>query len=264
LIAPVNGIQLSYDDAGSGLPVVFLHGFPLDRSMWAPQVGALVGQARCITPDMRGLGASSGAAPYSMDQYADDVAALMDTLALDDAVLVGLSMGGYIAFAFWRRHRARVRALVLADTRAGADSEEGREKRRRLIEVARARGSATVAEMQLASMVGTTTRERRPTVADTVRAMMAAAPVDGIVGALEAMMARPDSTPTLATIEVPTLIVVGDEDGLTPPSEAHSMHEQIRGSRLEVLPRTGHVSNLEQPSAFNHVVSEFVEGVALS
>jgi pimeloyl-ACP methyl ester carboxylesterase len=196
-----------------------------------------------------------------MDQYADDVAALMGVLALDAAMLVGLSMGGYIAFAFWRRHRAKVRALVLADTRAGADSDDTRQKRRRLIDVARARGSATVAEMQIASMVGATTRERRPTVVETVRAMMAAAPVDGIVGALEAMMARPDSTPTLATIDVPTLVVVGDEDGPTPPSEARSMAERIRGCRLEVLPRAGHVSNLEQPSAFNHVLSEFVTAV---
>jgi pimeloyl-ACP methyl ester carboxylesterase len=187
----------------------------------------------------------------------------MDALALDSAVLVGLSMGGYVAFALWRRHRTRIRALVLADTRAGPDSDEGREKRRRIIDVARARGSAAVAELQLAGMVGATTRERRPDVADAVRAMIAAAPIEGIVGALEAMMTRPDSAPTLATIAVPTLIVVGEEDVLTPPSEARSMHDQIRGSRLEVLPRAGHVSNLEQPSAFNHVLSEFVEGSAL-
>jgi pimeloyl-ACP methyl ester carboxylesterase len=119
-----------------------------------------------------------------------------------------------------------------------------------------------VAELQLAGMVGATTRERRPAVVETVRAMMAAAPVDGVVGALEAMMARPDSTPTLATIQVPTLVVVGGEDGLTPPTEAQSMCEQIRGCRLEVLPRAGHVSNLEQPSAFNQVLSEFVTAVA--
>jgi pimeloyl-ACP methyl ester carboxylesterase len=229
--------------------------------MWAPQLGALGAAARCIAPDLRGFGESDAAPPYGMDQYADDIAALMDLLALDAAVLVGLSMGGYTAFAFWRRHRPKVRALVLADTRAGADSDETRQKRRRLIEVARARGSATVAEMQIVSMVGATTRERRPAVVEAIRAMMAAAPVDGVVGALEAMLARPDSTPTLATINVPTLVVVGDEDGITPPTEAQSMCAQIRGCRLEVLPRVGHVSNLEQPSAFNHVLSEFVTAV---
>jgi pimeloyl-ACP methyl ester carboxylesterase len=198
-----------------------------------------------------------------MDQYADDVAALLDTLGGEPAVVVALSMGGYVAFALWRRHRDKVRALVLADTRASADTDEGREKRRRLVEVARARGSGTVAEMQIASMVGETTRRRRPEVVETVRAMMAAAPADGIVGALEAMMARPDSTSTLSTIDVPTLIVVGEEDALTPPSDAQSMHDRIRGSRLEVIAQAGHICNLERPAAFNHVVSEFVEGVAL-
>ncbi|MDQ3949353.1 MAG: alpha/beta hydrolase [Gemmatimonadota bacterium] len=263
MITRVNSIELSYDDIGTGLPLVLLHAFPLDRSMWAPQAGALLRQGRCVAPDLRGFGASTPAPPYSMDQYADDVAALLDTLGAGPAVVVGLSMGGYIAFAFWRRHRAKVRALVLADTRAGADTDEGREKRRRLIEVARSRGSGTIAEMQLASMVGETTRQRRPDVVETVRAMMAAAPVDGIVGALEAMMARPDSTPTLATIDVPTLIVVGDEDTLTPPKEAEAMQERIRGSRLEVIAQAGHICNLERPAAFTHVVSEFVEGVAI-
>jgi 3-oxoadipate enol-lactonase len=263
VIAPVNGIQLSYDEVGIDLPIVFLHAFPLDRSMWAPQVGALVRQGRCVAPDLRGFGASTPAPPYSMDQYADDVAALLDLLGAHPAVVVGLSMGGYVAFAFWRRHRARVRALVLADTRSGADTDEGREKRRRLIEVARTRGSGTVAEMQIATMIGETTRQRRPEVVETVRAMMAAAPVEGIVGALEAMMARPDSTPTLATIDVPTLIVVGAEDALTPPKEAQAMHEEIRGSRLEVVAQAGHICNLERPAAFTHLLSEFVEGVAL-
>jgi pimeloyl-ACP methyl ester carboxylesterase len=263
VIRRVNSIDVSYDDIGTGLPIVFLHAFPLDRSMWAPQVGALLRQGRCITPDLRGFGASTAALPYTMDQYADDVAVLLDTLGVQPVVVVGLSMGGYIAFAFWRRHRGKVRALVLADTRAGADTDEGREKRRRLIEVARSRGSGTVAEMQIANMVGGTTRQRRPDVVETMRAMMAAAPVEGIVGALEAMMARPDSTPTLATIDVPTLIIVGDEDTLTPPAEAHAMHQGIRGSRLEVIGQAGHICNLERPAAFNHVVSEFVEGVAL-
>lgn len=263
MITTVHNIHLSYDDIGTGLPIVFLHAFPLDRSMWAPQVGALVRQGRCIAPDLRGFGASTPAPPYSIDQYADDVAALLDVLGAQPAVVVGLSMGGYVAFAFWRRHRAKVRALVLADTRAGADTDEGREKRRRLIEVAQSRGSETVAEMQVASMVGKTTRQRRPDVVDTVRGMMAAAPVEGIVGALEAMMARPDSTPTLATIDVPTLLIVGEDDTLTPPTEARSMHERIRGSRLEIIVQAGHICNLERPAAFNHVVSEFVEGVAL-
>jgi 3-oxoadipate enol-lactonase len=264
VLTRVNGITVSYDDIGSGLPILFLHAFPLDRSMWAPQLGALVRQGRCIAPDLRGFGGSSASEPYSMDQYADDAAELLDALGAESAIIAGLSMGGYVAFAFWRRHRDKVRALVLADTRAAVDSDEGREKRRRMIEVARARGAATVADMQVTSMVGETTRERRPEVVETIRAMMAAAPVEGIVGAQQAMLARPDSTPTLATIDVPTLILVGAEDTLTPPKEAQAIHERIRGSRLEILDQSGHICNLEQPAAFSHVMSEFVEGVALS
>ena len=264
MLTRVNGISVSYDDVGSGLPILFLHAFPLDRSMWAPQLGALVRQGRCIAPDLRGFGDSSASEPYSMDQYADDAAGLLDTLGGGPAIVVGLSMGGYVAFAFWRRHRERVRALVLADTRAAVDSDEGREKRRRMIEVARARGSATVADMQVNSMVGETTRERRPEVVETIRAMMAAAPVEGLVGAQQAMLARADSTPTLATIDVPTLILVGADDTITPPKEAQAIHERIRGSRLEILDQSGHICNLEQPAAFSHVMSEFVEGVALS
>jgi pimeloyl-ACP methyl ester carboxylesterase len=264
LITQLNGITVAYDDVGSGVPIVFLHAFPLDRSMWAPQLGALVRQGRCIAADHRGFGGSTLAPPYSMDQYADDAIALLDSLAVGPAIVVGLSMGGYVAFALWRRHRAKVRALVLADTRAGVDSDEGRDKRRRMIDVARSRGAATVAEMQVGSMVGETTRERRPVVVETIRSMMAAAPVEGIVGAQEAMLARADSTSTLETINVPTLILVGAEDVLTPPKEAEAMHEKIRGSRLEVLDQSGHICNLEQPAAFNHVVGEFVEAVTIA
>jgi 3-oxoadipate enol-lactonase len=263
VLTQFNGITVSYDDIGSGAPILFLHAFPLDRSMWAPQLGALVRQGRCIAADHRGFGGSSAAEPYSMDQYADDAAALIDALGAGPAIVTGLSMGGYIAFAFWRRHRAKVRALVLADTRAGVDSDEGRDKRRRMIEVARSRGSSTVADMQVNSMVGETTRERRPEVVETIRAMMAAAPVEGIIGAQEAMLARQDSTSTLETIDVPTLILVGAEDSLTPPKEAQAMHERIRGSRFEILDQSGHICNLEQPAAFSHVMSEFVEEVAL-
>jgi 3-oxoadipate enol-lactonase len=263
VITQLNGITVSYDDVGSGVPILFLHAFPLDRSMWGPQLGALVRQGRCIAADYRGFGGTTPAPPYSMDQYADDAAGLLDGVGSEPAIVVGLSMGGYVAFALWRRHRAKVRALVLADTRAGVDSEEGRDKRRRMIEVARSRGAATVAEMQIGSMVGSTTRERRPAVVETIRAMMAAAPVEGIVGAQEAMLTRADSTSTLSTIDVPTLILVGGEDALTPPTEARAMHEKIRGSRLEVLDQSGHICNLEQPAAFNHLVGEFVEGVMI-
>lgn len=258
MIALSRGIDIAYDDVGTGLPVVFLHGFPHNRSLWAPQLGGLLARARCVAPDLRGFGDSEISGPYTMDRYADDVIAMLDALQIERAVIAGLSMGGYIAFAIWRRHRQRVRALILADTRPGADSEEARAKRREHIALARAKGSGAVADALIAGMVGRTTREKHPDIADAVHRMLTMAPVDGVIGALEAMIARPDSTPTLATIDVPTLIIVGDEDVLTPPKEAQAMHEQIPGSRLEVLAGAGHVSNVERPAAFNHVASEFL------
>jgi len=258
VIALSGGVDIAYDDVGTGLPVVFLHGFPHDRTLWAPQLGGLLSRARCIAPDLRGFGESEIRGPYTMDSYADDVVAMMDALQIERAVIAGLSMGGYVAFALWRRHRQRVRALILADTRPGADTEEGRAKRRELIALARAKGSGAVADAQIGGMVGKTTREKHPDIADAVHRMLSMATVEGVVGALEAMMARPDSTPTLATIDVPTLIIVGEEDALTPPKEARTMHEQIAGSRLEILAGAGHVSNVERPAAFNHVASEFL------
>lgn len=258
MIALCDGVEIAYDDVGSGVPVAFVHGFPHNRTLWAPQLGALVDRARCIAPDLRGFGESSRNGPFSMDQFADDVAMLLRTLGIGRAVVVGLSMGGYVAFALWRRHRALVRALVLADTRAGADTDEARAKRQALVEVARTRGSGAVADAQVTGMVGKTTREKRPRLIDDVHRMIASAPVEGITGALAAMMDRADSTPTLATIDVPTLVVVGEEDVLTPVSEAERLHAGIRGSRLEVIAHTGHVSNMERPAAFNHVLSEFL------
>lgn len=258
MIALCDGVEIGYDDVGTGMPVAFIHGFPHNRTLWAPQVSALVDRARCIAPDLRGFGDSSTHGPFSMDQFADDVAMLLRSLGIERAVVAGLSMGGYAAFSLWRRHRALVRALVLADTKAGADSDEARAKRRALIDVARTRGSGAVADGQITGMIGKSTREKRPALIDDVHRMLASAPVDGIVGALEAMMARVDSTPTLATIDVPTLVVVGAEDVLTPVNEAEFLHESIRGSRLEVIAHAGHVSNLERPAAFNHVLSEFL------
>jgi 3-oxoadipate enol-lactonase len=238
--------------------VVFLHAFPLNRTMWDPQVGALVGECRCIAIDLRALGESGAGGPYTMDQYADDVAAVLDTLQIARAVVVGLSLGGYVAFALWRRHRDRVRALVLADTRATADTPEAAQRRRELIEVAKTQGPTAVANLQIAGLVGKTTRDKRPDIYDATHRMIAQAPSEGVVGALEAMLARPDSTATCATIDVPTLIVVGEEDVLTPLKEARALQAIIPGSGLEVLRQAGHLSNTERPAAFNTVVSEFL------
>jgi pimeloyl-ACP methyl ester carboxylesterase len=226
--------------------------------MWEPQVSALVADCRCIPIDFRGFGNSTPAPPYSMDRYADDVVAVLDSLQIERAVVVGLSLGGYVAFALWRRHRARVRGLVLADTRATADTIEIAQRRREMIDTVETQGSTAVANTQILALVGRTTRDRRPDIFDSMHRMMAQAPVEGIVGALEAMIARPDSTPTLATIDVPTLVVVGEEDTVTPPTEAVALSASISGSRIEVLQQAGHLSNVERPAAFNTVVSEFL------
>ena len=258
MIALTEEVEIGYDDVGVGTPAVFLHPFPVDRTYWAPQLGALVDHSRCIAPDLRGFGESTAGPPYSMDRYADDVAGLLDTLGIERAVVCGLSMGGYVALALWRRHRRRVRALVLADTRAGADTDEARERRRALARMAREKGATAVADAQITGLVGKSTRERNPELVDALHGMLESAPVEGIVGALEAMMARPDSTPLLPTIDVPTLVVVGAEDVLTPEAEARRLHEGIPGSRLEVIAGAGHASSFERPAAFNRLVSEFL------
>lgn len=266
MIAVVNSVEIGYDDVGApnGVPVLFIHAFPLNRTMWAPQVSAMVERCRCIAADLRGFGESVRQPPYSMAQYADDLAGLLEQLHIPKVVLVGCSMGGYVSFEFWRRYRDRVRAMVLVDTRATADSEEAMQRRRQQIELVRAEGSTALANAQIASMVGKTTREKQPDTYDAVHRMMAQAPVDGIAGALEAMMKRPDSTADLAQIDVPTLVVVGDEDAITPLKDARAMHEQIPGGLLQVIAQAGHLSCLERPAAFNHVLTEFVSALTYS
>ncbi|MGH7710255.1 MAG: alpha/beta fold hydrolase [Gemmatimonadaceae bacterium] len=264
MIANLDRIKLGYDEAGradGGPPVLFLHGFPHHRGLWSQQLAGLASRARCIALDLRGFGESSVAPPYTMDQYADDVAAFMDRLQIERAVICGLSMGGYVAFAMWRRHWQRIHALILADTRATPDSDEAREKRRTMAQLARERGSAAVADAMITGMVGKHTRESAPHVVDAVYRILTSASVAGVVGALDAMRERPDSAPILSSIDVLTLIVVGEDDVLTPVADAEAMHRAIYGSRLRVLARAGHVSNMERPAAFNHVVGEFLETV---
>lgn len=264
MIARCGDIDIGYNDVGKGEAVLFLHGFPHNRSLWAAQLSALFDRARCIAPDLRGFGSSTVAAPYSMDQYADDAVALLDALSIERAVMCGLSMGGYVALALWRRHRARVRGLILMDTRAEGDSPEGRVRRDEMIVLARAKGSGGVADAMIAGTVGKQTREKCPEVVDAVHRMLESAPLAGVVGALEALRDRPNATSSLGTIDVPTLILVGEDDVLTPPSEAALLHAEIRGSRLEVIARAGHLANLERPAAVNHVVSEYLAQLTLS
>ena len=252
---------VAYDDAGEGRPVVFVHGFPHHRKAWAAQLRALAGHSRAIAVDLPGFGESDMPERFAIDAWANGLARFLDALEVERAIIAGLSMGGYVTLAFWRLHRDRVLALVLADTRAGADTEEGKQKRRETIELARHEGPTAVARALLPGMVGKSTREREPSVVAAMRAMLESTSVDSIVGASEAMMNRPDATSSLATIDVPTLIIVGEEDVLTPPKESRAMHAAIPGSRLEIIPSAGHVSNVERPAAFNQVLTEVVAGL---
>ena len=245
-------------DEGTGPAVVLLHGFPHDRALWRHQVAALSDAHRCIAPDLPGFGSSSPLPAPTVEAYADAVVALLDELGVARATVAGLSMGGYVAFALWRRYPERVRALILCDTKSGADTDEARAKRRDLIAVAERDGAAAVAATQLDGMLGKTTRATRPAVVSDVRAMMERQPVIGITGALTALMQRPDSTSLLGDISVPVLVAVGDEDTLTPPKEALAMHRAIRTSTLVEIAQSGHATALEQPAAVNAAFRAFL------
>ena len=249
---------LAHDESGEGVPVVLLHPFPLNRTFWSPQLGAFVDHCRCIAPDLRGFGGTPAVPPFSIDRYADDVAALLDQLSIESAVIGGISMGGYVALSMWQRHRSRVRGLMLFDTRAGADSDIARSQRADQIASARTGGSASVAAALLPAVLGATTRARHPEIVAEVQRIMLRASTAGIIGAIEAMMNRADSTNALKTIDVPTLVVCGAEDVLTPPEESRAMHDRIPGSTLEIIEGAGHLSSMERQSAVNHVIREFL------
>jgi 3-oxoadipate enol-lactonase len=253
-----DGLKLAYEEAGSGTPLLLVHGWPLDHTMWAGQLGGLAPYARVLAPDLRGVGGSTVRGPYTMDQYADDLIGFLDSLGVAHAVVCGLSMGGYIAFAMLRRHRDRIRALVLADTRATADTDEGRANRTKLIALIEQEGMHALAERQLQPMLARSTIERHAPLVDTVRRMMASVPPEGAIGALRAMAARPDSTDLLETIDVPTLVVGGAEDTITTPDVLRRMAASIPKSRVEIIEQSGHLCPLERSAAFNHVVGEFL------
>jgi YbgC/YbaW family acyl-CoA thioester hydrolase len=255
----VNGVNLAVEVRGEGPAVLFIHGYPHDRSLWSHQVEMLVG-CRRIAPDLRGMGQSD--APdlgYSMATYAADLAALLDALGVDEVVLCGLSLGGYIAFEFLRRWRSRVRGLVLLDTRAEADSAEGRRARDVAAGTAREGGAEAIAESLLPAMLSPQTRAGAPEVVEQVRGMMAATPVAGIIGALAAMRDRPDSTPLLATLAgLPTLVLVGEADTLTPPDRARVIAQGIPGARLETVAGAAHLPPLERPAHTTEALQEFL------
>jgi pimeloyl-ACP methyl ester carboxylesterase len=231
--------------------------------MWQQQIESLGSRFRVIAPDLKGFGGSdapSGESDYSMDGYARDLKGLLDEVGIDKAVLVGLSMGGYVAFAFLRLYPDSVRALVLADTRAEADPPEGKERRSAQQAQVREQGTAALIESLAGALLGEATRTSRPEVVERAKELMDN-PGAGFIGALEAMKGRPDSSGELARIAVPTLVIVGENDGVTPPEASRKMHEHIGGSRLVVLPGVGHLSNLESPAEFTSALEDFLAGL---
>jgi pimeloyl-ACP methyl ester carboxylesterase len=259
----VNGVTLAYSDRGEGLPLVFLHAFPLNRTMWSAQEQALSSQFRIVTVDLRGHGESD--APlwrYTLDQAADDVRALMDHLSIRQAVLVGLSMGGYILFAFYRAFTDRVKGLVLADTRAQADTADGQQGRFHMAQVAYRQGPAAIADLMIPKLLSPASINTNPDLVRRVRAMIEGNQISGIAGDLMAMAERADSVPFLNQIACPAQIIVGELDHATPPSDAELMAERIPGARLSIIPGAAHLANLEQPDRFTQIVRSFADEVA--
>lgn len=254
-------------DAGEGTAarktVVLIHAFPLNADMWAPQLDAVPAGWRYLAPDLRGFGRSDpdemdGPAPPSIDDYARDILALLDHLHVNDAVVAGLSMGGYAAFALVRLAPQRVRGLVLANTKAEADSQEARSARAGLLDELSRGGVAAVAGQMLPRLLGQTTRTERAGVQERARAIAEANSVEGLRGALLRMMNRPDSTDLLATIRCPTLVVASSEDVVTPADRTRAMVGRMPDARLVTIQGAGHLSNLEQPGDFNFALTQFL------
>jgi 3-oxoadipate enol-lactonase len=260
MLIKTNRVSIDYRDEGTGTPVIFIHAFPLNQTMWDDQLDALQNHCRAITLDLRGFGRSEvPQGPYLMDQMSADVRGLMTALNIDRAVFVGLSMGGYISLSIYRNYPDSVRAMVLADTRAGADTPEARERRLKSAAKAEEGGGRAIAEDMIPLLLGHTTRGNRPDVVERVRAMIEANSPIGIAGAQRGMAERRDSTDLLPAIDFPTLILVGAEDTLTNAGEAQDLSAAIRGARLRVLEGAGHLSNIESPQAFNAALIEFLE-----
>jgi 3-oxoadipate enol-lactonase len=256
----VNNIELAYDDIGSGPTVVLVHGYPFNRTMWDEQVAALRDNYRVIRLDLRGHGESEATeGPASMSLMAQDIASVMDGVGVDRAVIGGLSMGGYVALAFYQLFPSRVEKLLLADTRAQADTEEAKKVRAEQVQKILAEGMAGIADAMLPKLLAPETVSKRPEVVKRVRDMMLQTKPEGAAAALRGMAQREDRTARLADIQVPTLIIVGREDAITPLADSEKMHAAIAGSQLTVIENAGHVSNIEQPEQFNRTLRDFLD-----
>ena len=229
--------------------------------MWEPQLVLADAGWRVVAPQLGSVdgGTRAASSASSVDDYAGEVVDLLDALKIPDAVVCGLSLGGYVAFALVRNAPRYIRGLVLADTRPQADTPDGIEARKRMLALVREKGPSAVADEMLPKLLSEATRRDRPDIVDRVRSLVLANSADAIVGAITALMTRPDSTPLLPGIHCPTLILVGADDGVTPPSVSEALHAAIAGSELVIIEAAGHLSSLEQPAAFGAALARFLE-----
>ena len=252
-----SGQTIGYDDAGSGPPLVLLHAFPLDRTMWGPQSAGLASDARVLALDFPGFG-ESPAAEFTIDGAAKVVSDFLVALNIPKAVIGGLSMGGYVALAFARNHADQLSGLILADTRAGVDDTNAKANRTKSIALVNEKGSAALFESMVPKVLSDSTRDAKPEVVERVKSIAAQQPAASVASALAALRDRPDANPGLKAVAVPTLVLVGEYDAVTPPLASANLAAQIRGSKLVHVPNAGHLSNIENPDVFNSAVRAFL------
>jgi pimeloyl-ACP methyl ester carboxylesterase len=264
-VANLSTRAVRYLEAGSGKPLVFLHAFPFSAEQWLPQLARVPPGWRFVAPDLRGFGGTEPGAtpggPITIDTYATDIVELMAHIEMPRAVVCGLSMGGYVAMALARRAPARISGLVLADTRVGPDSPEGRAARDRMLDLLNREGPSAVATEMLPKLLSEKTTREQGDLVHVVRQAIEANSRAGIAAAIHAMKDRPDSSGVLQQMTCPSLVMVGQHDALTPPKDAQVLHEILPGSRLVTVPDAGHLSNLEAPQAFNRLLAEWLTEV---
>jgi pimeloyl-ACP methyl ester carboxylesterase len=252
--------DIVYEVSGSGPPVVMLHPFPGNREFWKPVAPALESCYQLIIPDLRGhRDSDAGEGPATMEKHARDLERLLDTTDVGKASFVGVSIGGYILFEFWRRFRNRVRALVLCDTKPQADSVDARANRLKVASDVLDKGTGEFIEGMIPKLLGRTTVDSRPDLVDGARRMMQKMSPKGISAIQRGMAERPDSVGDLKSINVPTLIVIGEEDILSTPADGELMRQHIAGSQLKLIPKAGHWSVWEQPVAVGALLREFLD-----
>jgi pimeloyl-ACP methyl ester carboxylesterase len=252
--------EIVYDVIGSGAPVVLLHPFPVSHAFWTPAVPLLSTRYRLILPDLRGHGDSEiGQGPALMEKHARDIARVLDAESISKAAFIGCSIGGYILFEFWRRFRDRVTALALCDTRPQADTAEARANRLKAAADVLEQGASPFIETMIPKLMGRTTVATRPDLVDGARRMMNKMPAQNISLVQRGMAERPDSVADLQSINVPTLIVIGNEDILSTPADGELMRQHIPGSKLKIIPKAGHYAPWEQPEAVGTVLRQFLD-----